>query len=183
MTPRPSLRLCLLLLVAVGTLACSESPSVTAVRHDIESRIPEARFEKEFHLRLGRVALGMIKPFARIALDEGDEEMDWLHAVKRVEVGTYRVVSLPDTMTLEPPPDLRRGLEKNGWSTLVRTKEDGETTLVLIREDQEGEIRGLFVLELDDSEMIMVSLEGRLSRVMAEALADEPGDLVGMLGS
>lgn len=176
-------RTCVFVLVVAGTLACSESPSVTAVRHDIESRIPEARFEKEFHIRLGRFALGVIKPFARMALDEGEEEMDWLRAVKRVEVGTYRVVSLPETMTLEPPPDLQRKLEKSGWSTLVRTKEDGETTLVLLREDQEGEIRGLFVLQLDDKEMTMVSLEGRLSRVMAEALADEPGELAGILGS
>ena len=47
---------------------------------------------------------------------------------------------------------------------------------------REGEIRGLFVLELDDSEMTTVSLEGRLSRVMAEALADEPGKVAEMFG-
>ena len=181
MTSRASIPV-LLLLVLVSTIACNESPSVSAVRAHMEQRIPEARFEEEFHIRLGRVSLGLLKPFARMALDEGEEEMAWLKAVKRLEVGTYRVVSLPDTATLEPPPDLMRKLEKNGWSTLVKVKEHGEVTMVLLREDREGEIRGLFVLELDDTELTMVSLEGRLSRVMAEALADEPGKVAGMFG-
>ena len=75
------------------------------------------------------------------------------------------------------------------WRHHDRLEESGvkswlmKVTLVLLREYEEGEIRGLFVMELDDQEMTLVSLEGRLSRVMAEALADEPGELVGMLGS
>lgn len=180
---RPGLAWIPILLVLGSTTACSESPSVSTVRSQLESRIPDARFEKEFHIRLGRVALGLLKPLAKMALDEGEqEEMAWLRAIRRVEVGTYRVVSLPDHLDLEPPPSLRRKLEKNGWSTLARVQEPGEMTMVLLREDRDGEIRGLFVLELDEAELTLVSLEGKLSRVMAEAMAHEPGKLAGMFG-
>ena len=172
----------LLLLLLVSTAACRESPSVSTVRSQLENQIPEARFEKDFHIRLGRVSLGLLKPLVRMGLDEDEEEMAWIRAIKRLEVGTYRVVSLPDTASVAPPPDLVRKLERKGWSTLVKVLEQGAMTMVLLREDAHGEIRGLFVLELDQDEMTLVSLEGRLSRVMAETLADEPGMLAGMFG-
>ena len=100
----------LLLFLLVSAAAGREAPSVSAGRSQLESQIPEARFEKDFHIRLGRVSLGLLKPLVRMGLDEDEEEMAWIRAIKRLEVGTYRVVSLPDTASLVPPPGLERAL-------------------------------------------------------------------------
>ena len=182
LSPTPP-KLLLLAAALLSLAACKESPSVSSVRFEIERQVPEARFEKEFHLRLGRMSLAMIRPFARWALAEDDHEARLLlNGVRRIDIGTYRVLSLPDVDALLPSQRLQDRLTRNGWTALVRTREDEELTLVFTRED-EGKIRGLFVMALDPDEMVLVSLEGKLGEVLAEMVADDPVGFALMMGS
>jgi hypothetical protein len=172
------------LLLCLPLVSCKESPSVSSVRWEIERQAPDAEFEKEFHLRLGRIALAMVKPMAKWALDEDDVEgRTFLKGVKRVDIGTYRVVSLPDIEALRPSRELEERLSDRGWSSLVKVREEDELVLVFTREDPAGDIRGLFVMALESDEMVLVSLEGNFTKVIAEMVADDPGGFASMLGS
>lgn len=170
-------------LLPVLLSGCKDSPSVDSVRWELEQQLPGVRFERESHIRLGRLTMALAKPIVRWALDEDDEARAIVTNIKRVDVGVYRVVSLPDLGELDLEPRFEQRLAANGWTMVVRQNEEDERTWVFTREDKEGKIRGLFVATLDADELTLVSIDGRLDRVIAAALADDPGELVEILGS
>ncbi len=51
------------------------------------------------------------------------------------------------------------------------------------RPDDAGAIENICVVALDGNELVVVDLEGRLDRVFAEAMADDPDGLVEALGA
>ena len=169
----------LLVLPLTLVLGCSESPSVEQVRWEIERRVPEAHFEREEHVRLGRVTLGFLKTLVRMAPGK-IEGQEFLTSVDRVEVSTYRVDSLPEDFESRALDDTRfeKALARNGWSPFVRVREDGNQSLMFLRSDRKGALRSLFVVDLDGSELTLVRLDGNLDRALAEAVADDPGHVV-----
>lgn len=170
-------------LVAVGmTTACKESPSVSTVRAGLERQIPGAEFEREFGIRLGRMSTGLAKKVARFGLDEEDPELKMMRAVKRVDVGTYRVVSLPPIDELELPPGLIRELSASGWEVLLREQSEGERVWVFLRSAEKGSLSSVYVIVLDEVELTMVAVDGRLDELIADAIADDPDGFISSLG-
>ena len=133
-------RLAVVLMAVSLTTACKESPSVGAVRAGLEQQIPGAEFEREFGIRLGRMSMGLAKKVARFGLDDEDAELEMLRAVKRVDVGTYRVVSLPPIDDLELPPGLVLELSSSGWEILLREQSEGERIWVFLRTGEKGSL-------------------------------------------
>ncbi len=158
---------------------CSESPSVERVRWEIERRVPEARFEREEHVRLGRVTLGFLKTLVRMVPGKVDGQA-MLTSVDRIEVSTYRVESLPEDFERRALDDTRfeKDLARSGWSLFVRAREKDNQSLMFLRSDRRGALRSLFVVDLDGSELTLVRLDGHLDRAFAEAVADDPGHVV-----
>lgn len=161
---------------------CRDAPAVSSVRWQLEQQIPGAKFEREFHIRLGRLSLGLVKGLTGWVLED-DEIRSMLRAVKRVDVGTYRVVALPPLSEIETPRGLQRKLDESGWTLLVRQRNEDEHTWVFLRHDDGGAIRNLYVIALDEVELTMVSLEGRFDELLAEAIADDPSGFAAGLGS
>ncbi len=101
--PRKRSALALLLLTSLPSAVHAGSakmPSAPSVRDEIAQAIPEARFEVESRIRLGRVAMAFVKPVVRLVLDEDEEARAIIGAIKRVDVATYRVTDLPDSVDL-----------------------------------------------------------------------------------
>ena len=158
-------------------------PSSDSIKRQIEREIPEARFERESRIRLGRFALTILKPIARWALDEDDEARILLRGIKRVEVSTYRVVSMPDTVAPVSLRGLEGRLAEHGWQRIVRSREADEQTWVFARHREDGGMSGIFVVELDNYELSLVGIAGRIDEILAAAIAEEPGDLADLFGS
>ena len=158
-------------------------PSAPSVRDEIAQAIPEARFEVESRIRLGRVAMAFVKPVVRLVLDEDEEARAIIGAIKRVDVATYRVTDLPDSVDLAAIRGIEGRLTRNGWSTMVRSREDKDNTWVFTRHRDDGSIRGLLVVELDESELTIVGVEGRIDEILANAIADEPRDFTSFFDS
>jgi len=172
-----------LVLLSIGmTTACKQSPAVSTVRAELERQIPGAKFEREFHIRLGRMSMGLAKKLARFGLDEGDPELDMLRAIKRVDVGIYRVVSLPPIDELDLPPGLVRQLGASGWDLLMREQSEGERVWVFLRSGEKGSLSSVYVIVLDEVELTLVAVEGRLDELIARAIADDPDGFISSLG-
>jgi hypothetical protein len=171
------------LVVALPCEAGEGMPSCRTIYQEIEAQLPGAEFDRESHIRLGRVALAFVKPIARWALDDDDEALTYLSAIKKVDIATYRVVDLPEA----PSPSIIRNLEhrmlKNGWIKMLRERDDDDNTWVFLRQQQDGSTRGVLVIELDDSELSIVGVEGRIDDILTEAIANEPGEFSGLFGS
>jgi hypothetical protein len=170
-------------LVAAGVLlvGCKDAPSVGTVRRELEQQIPGAEFEHDFQVSLGRVTLGMVKGVAKLALEEDEGEAAMRH-IKRVDVGVYSVVSLPPLDEIRAPRSLAKGLDGSGWSLTVQVRDEFERVWVFTRQDSAGGIRNIYVVALDEAELTMVSLEGRLDRMLADLVAEDPDGFISGLG-
>ena len=161
--------LCAALLCLAG---CASSPSVSQVRWEIQRRFPEARFELEEHVHLGRLSLGLIRGIVRMVPGKV-EGREILNAIHHLDVATYRVSAL-DLDRFQGETRFERQLAKAGWNMTVRTREEDSRTWIFIRGDEESTLSSLFVVTLEAGELTLVSLDGRLDRALAEAIALRP---------
>ena len=178
----------LVLLSAAMTLStlmvgCKQSPTAEQVRLELELQLPGAKFERESHVHLGRLSMGAVKQLLRLTLPKDSSERQIFASLERVDVATYRVVSLPEQPARAPVSVLQRRLEQAGWTVAVQEQELDERTWVIYREDEKGSIRSLCVVSLDPEELEVVSVDGRLDELLAQAIADDPGGFVQSLGS
>ena len=178
-----TLLLLVLLLPAALVAGSNKMPSAQSICDEIEHEIPGARFERESHIRLGRVAMFFARPIARWAIDEDEEVRDWLSSIRRVDIATYRVVDWPAAQDSAAFRRIEDRLTHSGWQKLVRTRENDENTWVFYRYRDDGSITGILVVELDDYELSIVGVEGRLDEILADAIAEEPGEFSSLFGS
>ena len=180
---RPAAGLASVLLLALVSIACKEMPSAAAIRWEIERQLPGIDLERETNIRLGRFTMSVIKKIARLAAREDKEDLALLSHVRKVNVATYRVHSQPDDLdALDLDDRFERQLADHGWEAIVRVHEDDERTWIFCRYGQGESIRNLFVVTLDPYELTVVGLEGRLDRLLAEALADNPDGILDSVG-
>jgi len=173
-----------LIVLALGALAagCSGGPSIDTVRWEIERRIPEARFEPEEHIRLGRISMGLIHGILRMVPD-AEEGRQIVNEVHRVEVATYRVKSLPNLDRMEKETGFERDLARAGWTVAVRTREADGRTWIFLHNGENGAVSNLFVVSLDKSELTLVRLDGHLDRAFAAAVAEHPQKMAKQIGA
>lgn len=183
-THRNALKMVLLaaLLAASCLTGCKETPSAAAIEWQLERHIPGLDLERESHIRIPRIAMVAARKVMRFASDEDREDLKLISHVKRVNVATYRVVSMPDVKDFNVPTRFEDRLNESGWELMVRTREDDELTWLFYRPAEEGGITNLYVVALDPHELTVVDLAGRIDRIIAEAFADDPGELVEIFG-
>lgn len=169
------------LLLSATLSGCVESSLVAQARGDLEGGIPGAAFEKQHALHFGRLTTALLKPVAMWAL-RGDDDLDSLRHIRRIDVAVYEVTSFPEEIDVEMLSDLERRLSRSGWGRVVRSREEDEVTWVFNRENKSGGVKDLFVVTIDGAEMVMVRVGGRLDELLVEMIADDPGGFGASLG-
>jgi hypothetical protein len=154
---------------------CGGSPTVSEVRWELQRRFPQARFEPEEHVHLGRFTLGLLHGVARLAAhdEDGREGVAMFRQIHSVDVASYKVRNLPDLDGLTSDTRFDRELKAHGWSLLVRTREADESTWVYVR-GTDGILSNLFVVSLEKNELTLARVDGRLDRMVAMAMAEHP---------
>ncbi|HEY3569962.1 MAG TPA: DUF4252 domain-containing protein [Thermoanaerobaculia bacterium] len=167
--------------LALLLAGCGGSPTVSEVRWELERRFPEARFEPEEHVHLGRFTMGLLHGVVRLAAhDEDDREgVEAFRQIHSVDVASYKVHNLPSLDGLTADPRFDRELRKHGWSQLIRTHEANESTWVYVRGTDDGTLSNLFVVSLEKNELTLVRVDGRLDRMVAMAMAEHPKEVMG----
>ena len=125
---------------------CGGSPSVAEVRWELERRFPEVRFEPAEHVHLGRIPMGLLHGVARLAAHHEDarEGVAMFNQIQAVDFASYKVHNLPNLDRLTADTRFERELQSQGWSLLVRTREEKESTWVYVRGTEDGILRNLF---------------------------------------
>jgi len=171
-------------LLAGGLVACWGGPGVDSIRHAVEVQVPEARFEQEVHLRLGRMTTGLARWVANRAIDEDEDEARiMVNSVRRIEVAVFENrADLPDDAVerVTMPRSLERLLRRDGWAVMTEMTDAGSKSWVLVQQ-QPGDdggpaIRGLYVVSLEADELAIVRLEGRFDEAFARVFADHPDE-------
>jgi len=157
-----------------GCASAGTSPSASHVARAVEVSAPGCRLELEEHLRLGRFTLALARAALRIAGEDDGDAAAILSEIHRVEIATYRVH--PGTATGLPRSlgELDRVLSVEGMQRVIRTSDSDERSWVLTREDDHGELSELMVVSLDQGELDVVRLQGRIDRLLAKAMEQDP---------
>ena len=166
--PRTPLTGSLLLAAALMLSGCFYSREIVRVKQDFEAQYPDAEFDRTVIVRAGPGAFRTMGWLARLAPDdEVDEIGSYLHAIETVKVGVYQVHDLPPEAATDVP-DLPR-FRDAGWEVAVKAAEDDGVTWLLYRETGET-VRDLFLVVLEDEELVVVRLEGHLEALLERAL-------------
>lgn len=165
------------LIAAGGTLSgCLWAPELANVRRDIERQIPQVRFDKEIELSLGPLTLALARVVTRF-IPDAREARSYLRDVRRIQIAVYNAQDLPSTAGVEMPAPLR-DLQAKGWVTAVKLRDGEELVWVLYRLENDS-VSELYVVSLDDEELVLVRAKGKLERLVARAL-QESGDTPGL---
>jgi len=158
-------------------VGCASSPSTEMVRWEIQRRFPDARFEREEHIHLGRISMGLLRGLVRMVPGK-TEGQAFLTRVHDLEVSTYKVRSLPDLDVIQGETRFEQQLAQAGWSMVVRARDEGSHSWIFVRSGQDGVLRNLFVIDLQQDELTLVRIDGRLDQAFAEAIAARPREAV-----
>jgi hypothetical protein len=178
---RKGLSVLVFLSLGLPLVGCGGVPSVDSVRYEIERRLPGARFEPEEHIRLGRFTMALVRGVLRMVTDEEDS-VPLLNEIRRVEVATYRVHSMPDLKgRLGAETGFREKLAEAGWSMALQEQDADSRTWLFVRNGDDGSLSNLYVVALDSAELTLVRLDGRLDHAFARAVAGDPDEVVRMV--
>jgi hypothetical protein len=171
---RTARRLALAFATALSLLAspgCFWAPELSGVRHDIEDQLPGASFDRNIELSFGRVGLALARLVTAV-IPGAREARPYLRDVSGVQIGVYdaRVASTAELRT----PKRLQALLDDGWEMAVRVREEREAVWVLCRVDDES-IREVFIVVVNEDELVLVKARGRLDRMIATALEESPG--------
>lgn len=178
-----ALAVLLLAVIALAATGCDgEAPSAESVRLHLERSVPGAEFRRESHIHLGRFTLGLAKGVMRLVAYEDRETRRAMSQIRSIDVASYQVVSWPATDKITMPPRFERRLAQEGWYPMVKTREEDSQSWIFVREAETGAITNLYIIELDEAELTVIDLVGRLDRVMAQFVADDPDGFLADLG-
>lgn len=154
--------------VGLATMGCfTTSPRMHAFAYSIQHEVPDMELE---HIRggtFGRMSLGMARTIARWAMDDEDDQefVGFFRGIRKVEYAMFDATRGDAAF----PRKLHDSLSRKGWTTLARFREDEQLAWVLVRMRRDS-IDRLIVVHLDDEELTLVRLGGRLDDVLRAAL-------------
>jgi len=160
----------LLLAVVGGSSGCLWAPDLARVRRDIEDQIPGASFDKEIELSLGPVSLLFVRLVVNV-VPAAAEARGYLRDLSRVQVAVYHTEELPVTKNVETPRRLKKLIEEKGWEMAVKVRDEDEMLWVLYHIDGDT-IKEMYVVVLNEEELVLVKIKGRLERLVAHALSE-----------
>lgn len=159
------------LLVALVSLGgCVFDPDIETIVAEIESQIAPADLEPEVNLRIGRGLLALAKGITGLVNEpEMAEARAVLSGVDEVHVGVYKIHGWPRDMVLDMPESMREKLDGDDWQVIVQVRERDSAVWVIGRRSG-SRLGGLYVVALEETELVVVKLEGDLSRSIDAAV-------------
>jgi hypothetical protein len=159
-----------LLLSANG---CIWAPELDRVREDIAKQLPGTRFEREIALSLNPLSLALARAVITLVPD-AKEAAPYLRGVRDVTVAVYDVDNLPSGCNVRLPERLEKLVTRGEWELTVKLRERDEFVWVLSRSDND-KLKGLYVIVLDGESLVIVRANGRLERLVMNALREHGG--------
>jgi hypothetical protein len=170
----------LLALAGLTLTGCLRATQLERIGAEIAWQHPEARFQREISLSLGSVPMSIARLAVGLGGEDAREAKAYLESVSRLEFAVYKVHGIDDFTGTDTPEVIDDLIANDGWEMIVKAKDKGELVWILYREDN-GQIRDILLTVLEDDEMILINVSGRLDRLFADALADHHG-LTGLVG-
>lgn len=164
-----------LMLIIIGTnlTGCiGVNTEFRKIRNHIFDKM-DLDYNKQFEFAVGPAGLLLVGMF--VSLADTDEPIDEvLRRVSRVQVGVYdrNKINLfhADYSDLKSFTDV---MSENGWVYIVRSVQPDGLTAVFVRGDADEEFNQLFVIAVEDDEMVLVEIHGDLEKIIEIAIREK----------
>lgn len=161
----------LLLIALLSTSCIGVDRSFRSIRNYVLESSGD-NFEKEFEFSLGSVSITMAELVMNFAdVEEPIDEI--LSEVSSVQVGIYNNNS---GTKIEPNFEelkfLTNRMKKVGWDCIVRTVNRNEMVAIFVR-SHEDELNQLFVISVNNNEMVLIEVLGNLHKVIEIAIREK----------
>jgi hypothetical protein len=90
-----------------------------------------------------------------------------LSSVSGVQIGIYKNEFHENLPTKKLLKKIDKQMGKRGWKYIVKSYNYGEMAAVYINKDAEKMLRELYVISIDDDEMVLVQVSGDLEKVIS----------------
>jgi hypothetical protein len=152
----------------------TSSPQLAAMKTEIETAV-DGDFEREMGVRLGRLSIGLGRAVVGMVARHDDEaDLARVHALlrglRKVEVGVYDAGELGGDLGAAPER-IERAMARDRWMPAVRVRSEDELAWVFCRLDGAERLRGVTVVSLDEEQLLLVRLSGRLDRALAAGMS------------
>jgi hypothetical protein len=134
-------------------------------------------YKTEFQFSVGSAAITVSSWFVDLAADEEYID-DMLREISSVQVGVYnRIEAARYKADFSILNSIDEEMRKNGWKYIVRTLESDELTTIYISADPEELLEKMYVINLNDEELVIVEVNGDLKKIISYAIEERSFNL------
>lgn len=122
-------------------------------------------FQREIEFSVGPVGFFLASKFVQFA--ETEENIDeLLSKISNIHLGVYKRTTNKSKPSLNLLRDLSYQFKNDNWSCIVRSLNENEIVGVFIKLNSSDKIENLFVISLNDDELVLLKLNGNIESII-----------------
>jgi len=141
------------------------------IRNEVLNNLDDD-FSSEYQFSVGSVGITVSSWFVD-ATAEGDLATDIFDDVSSVQVGVYKKIRSTSSPSITTLRELEEEMIQKGWKSIVKNYEGDELSGIYIRSNPNETLNRLFIINLDNEELILVEVEGDLKEVISTVIREK----------
>ena len=127
-------------------------------------------YKREIEFGIGAAGLAL-SSYAVSFSDANDYADDMIRKIDRVQVGIYKTrdYEKPKFSTLKA---VTSDLKDEGYEFIVRSVDHDEMTAVMVKNEHDNRLKEMFIVTLNDEELVLVQVFGDLDKLIEIALRE-----------
>lgn len=122
-------------------------------------------FKREIEFSIGPVGFFLASKFVQFAETE-DNIDELLTKISNIHLGIYKRTTKKSKPSLNLIRDLSYQIKSDNWTCIVRSLNQSEIVGVFIKLNTSDKIEDLFVISLNDNELVLLKLNGNLESII-----------------
>ena len=166
----------LLILSSIFFIGCfGVDSNFSEIKHDIVSS-SNVQFHKDIEFSIGSVGLSLASAIVDFSDDNDAREI--IKNLSKVQIGVYKNTEpISRQAAIEIINKIDDRLRNKGWNYLVKSYDKREVSSVYIKQSDGDKLCEMFVVNLNDDELVIVDIKGRLERILTSVIRDRKMDL------
>lgn len=134
-------------------------------------------YKTEFQFSVGSSLIHVSSWFVDLAADKEYVD-DMIREISSVQIGVYnRIEGTKHKADLSTLNSIDEEMQSNGWKYIIRTIDSNELTTIYISADPEELLQKMYVINLNDDELVIIEVNGDLKKVISYAIEERSFNL------
>jgi len=133
-------------------------------------------YKSEYQFSIGSVGV-TVSSWVIDASSDDDIAADILDDVSSVQIGVYKKLRGTNASDFQILNDIEPEMRASGWRSIIRSSTENELTGIYIRNEKVEMLNRLFVISLENDELVLVEIEGDLNEAIATVINEKGMDI------